>query len=83
MKFFSNFFANFYWELGLDLGSSNIKIYLKDKGVVVDEASMVARLKKKKNGVQKILIFGQKRLKKWSTGSQNKLRWWRQSNGER
>jgi len=60
MKFFSNFFANFYWELGLDLGSSNIKIYLKDKGVVVDEASMVARLKKKKNGVQKILIFGQK-----------------------
>jgi rod shape-determining protein MreB len=60
MKLFSKFFANFYWEIGLDMGSSNLKIYVKDKGVVVDEASMVARLKKKKNGVQKMLIFGQK-----------------------
>lgn len=60
MKLFSNFFANFYWEIGLDLGSSNVKIYVKDRGVVVDEASMVVRLKKKKNGIQKMLIFGQK-----------------------
>lgn len=42
------------------MGSSNIKIYVKEKGVVVDEASMVARLKKKKNGVQRILIYGQR-----------------------
>jgi len=60
MKLFSKFLANFYWEIGLDLGSSNIKIYVKNKGVVVDEASMVVRLKKKKNGIQKMLIFGQK-----------------------
>ncbi len=60
MKLFSNFFSNFYWEIGLDLGSSNVKIYVKDRGVVVDEASMIARLKKKKNGIQKMLVFGQK-----------------------
>jgi len=44
----------------LDLGSSNVKIYVKDRGIVVDEASMIARLKKKKNGIQKMLVFGQK-----------------------
>lgn len=52
--------ANFYWEVGVDLGSSNVKIYTKGKGIIVDEPSMVARLKKKKNGVQKLLIYGQK-----------------------
>ena len=51
--------ANFYWQIGVDLGSSNIRIYLKDKGIVVDDASMVARLKKKKNGQRKILVYGQ------------------------
>jgi rod shape-determining protein MreB len=60
MKWFSKLLANFYWEIGLDLGSSNIKIYAKGKGIVVDEPAMVVRLKKKKNGVQKILIYGQK-----------------------
>ena len=50
MKWRSDFMANFYWQIGVDLGSSNIRIYLKDKGIVVDDASMVARLKKKKNG---------------------------------
>lgn len=60
MKWFSKFFSNFYWEIGLDLGSSNVKIYVKDKGIVVDEPSMVVRLRKRKNGIQKILIYGQK-----------------------
>lgn len=38
----------FYWEFGVDLGSSNIVIYLKEKGLVVDEPSLVARQKKKR-----------------------------------
>jgi len=46
--------------MGVDLGSSNVKILVKDKGVVVDEPSMVARLKKKKNGIQKNLLYGQR-----------------------
>jgi len=46
--------------VGVDLGSSSVKIYVKGKGVVVDEPTMVARLKKKRNGVQKLLIYGQK-----------------------
>lgn len=33
---------------------------VKGKGIVVDEPSMVARLKKKKNGFQKVLVYGQK-----------------------
>jgi len=52
--------ANFFWEVGVDLGSSSVKIYVKGKGVVVDEPTMVARLKKKRNGVHKLLIYGQK-----------------------
>jgi len=46
--------------VGVDLGSSSVKIYVKGKGVVVDEPTMVARLKKKRNGVHKLLIYGQK-----------------------
>ncbi|MDP4009483.1 MAG: rod shape-determining protein [Candidatus Shapirobacteria bacterium] len=36
------------WDIGVDLGSSNILVYLKDKGVVVDEPSMISRQKKKR-----------------------------------
>lgn len=32
----------------MDLGSSNLRIYLDDKGVVIDEATMVARQKKRR-----------------------------------
>lgn len=60
MKWWTKFLANFYWEIGVDLGSSNIKIYAKSKGIIVDEPSMVVRLKKKKNGIQRLLIYGQK-----------------------
>ncbi|MFA5025848.1 MAG: rod shape-determining protein [Candidatus Shapirobacteria bacterium] len=60
MKWWTKLIANFYWEIGVDLGSSNVKIYVKGKGIIVDEPSMVARLKKKKNGVQKLLIYGQR-----------------------
>ena len=40
--------AVFRWDIGVDFGSSNILIYLKERGVVVDEPTMVARPKKKR-----------------------------------
>jgi rod shape-determining protein MreB len=60
VKWWTKLLSNFYWEVGVDLGSSSVKIYVKGKGIIVDEPSMVARLKKKKRGVQKLLIFGQR-----------------------
>lgn len=42
------FIENFYWDIGVDLGTSNTLVLLKDRGVVVDEATMIARLKKKR-----------------------------------
>ena len=38
----------FSWEMGVDLGSNNTLIYLKDRGVVIDEPTMIARQKKKR-----------------------------------
>ncbi len=43
-----NFVANLSWEIGVDLGSSNILIYLKDRGVIIDEPTMIARQRKKR-----------------------------------
>lgn len=40
--------SNFSWDVGVDLGSSNTLIYLKDRGIVVDEPTMIARQKRKK-----------------------------------
>ena len=38
----------FSWDIGIDLGTNNTLIYLKDRGIVVDEPTMVARQKKKR-----------------------------------
>lgn len=46
--------------MGVDLGSSQIRIYLKGKGIVIDEPSVVAKLKKKRGGQSQFLMFGQK-----------------------
>jgi rod shape-determining protein MreB and related proteins len=40
--------ANFYWDIGVDLGTSNTLFYLRDRGVVIDEPTMLSRLKKKR-----------------------------------
>lgn len=40
--------ANFYWDIGVDLGTSNTLVFLGDRGVVIDEPTMMARLKKKR-----------------------------------
>ncbi len=43
-----DFFSLLSWDIGVDLGSSNTLIFLKDRGVVIDEPTMVARIKKKR-----------------------------------
>lgn len=45
---FSNFLANFGLEMVLDFGSSRTRILVVDKGIIVDEATMLARHKKRK-----------------------------------
>lgn len=40
--------GNFYWDIGVDLGTSNTLFYLRDRGVVIDEPTMLSRLKKKR-----------------------------------
>ncbi len=39
---FKNLFGKFTKDLGMDLGTSNTRIYVKDKGIVVNEPSVVA-----------------------------------------
>lgn len=36
------------WDVGIDLGSSNTLIYLRERGVIIDEPTMLARRKKKR-----------------------------------
>lgn len=43
-----NFLSLFSWEIGVDLGSNNTLIYLKDRGVIIDEPTMIARRKRKR-----------------------------------
>lgn len=40
--------SHFSWDIGVDLGSSNTLIYLREKGVVIDEPTMISRQKKKR-----------------------------------
>lgn len=41
-------FGNFYWDIGVDLGTSNTLFYLRERGVVIDEPTVMARLRKKR-----------------------------------
>jgi len=41
-------FSLFSWDIGVDLGSDNTLIYLKGRGVVIEEPTMVARIKRKR-----------------------------------
>ena len=47
-KRFGELMTNFYWDIGVDLGTSNTLFYLRDRGVVIDESTMLSRLKKKR-----------------------------------
>ncbi len=52
---FSNLFKKFTKDVGIDLGTSNTLIYVKDRGIVVREASIVAL----NNRNDQILAVGQ------------------------
>jgi rod shape-determining protein MreB len=39
---FSRFFRKFRKEIGIDLGTANVLVYTKDKGIVINEPSVVA-----------------------------------------
>ncbi len=43
MRFlFNNFFGRFSTDLGVDLGTANTLVYVKDKGILINEPSVVA-----------------------------------------
>lgn len=45
---FGKYISNFSWDIGIDLGTCNTLIYLKQRGVVINEPTMIARIKKRK-----------------------------------
>ena len=59
MNRLQEFLSRFYWQLGVDLGSRRCR-FLRDNGIVLDEATAVARLRKRVSGRIKFLVFGQK-----------------------
>ena len=56
---FKKFFKNFSKDIGVDLGTSNTLIYVNDKGIVVNEASIVAL----NNRTDQILAVGEEAQK--------------------
>lgn len=50
--------SNFYWQLGVDLGSRNSRILIKDKGILLNQSTAIAKLKKKVKGKIKYLVYG-------------------------
>ncbi len=42
MKLFNDFFGRFSKDMGIDLGTANTLVYVKDKGIVINEPSVVA-----------------------------------------
>ncbi|HSX24708.1 MAG TPA: rod shape-determining protein, partial [Candidatus Andersenbacteria bacterium] len=50
MGFVNNFFGRFSQDIGIDLGTANTLVYVRGKGVVINEPSVVA-LNKKTNEV--------------------------------
>ena len=53
-SFINKFFSFFSYDIGIDLGTANTLVFVKDKGIVIREPSMVARHKKSK----KIIAIG-------------------------
>ncbi|MCX6727050.1 MAG: rod shape-determining protein [Candidatus Shapirobacteria bacterium] len=74
MNKLQNFIANFSWDIGIDLGTNNTLIYLKGKGVVLNEPTMLARVKRRRFSglsapkVKKTLsvAFGAKAKEMWN-----------------
>ena len=59
--FFDNLFSKFSIDIGIDLGTANTPLIVKDKGVKLKEPSFIARDKKKNKviavGVEAKLMF--------------------------
>jgi rod shape-determining protein MreB len=55
--FLNAVFGKFSHDLAIDLGTSNTLVYLKGKGIVLDEPSVVA-LRKNEKGVERVLAVG-------------------------
>src|SRR3989338_8064086 len=54
---FGKFFNLFSHDLAIDLGTANTLVYLKDRGIIINEPSVVA-VQKEWNGGTKILAVG-------------------------
>jgi rod shape-determining protein MreB len=54
---FSSMWGRFSYDLAIDLGTSNTLIYVKGKGIVLNEPSVVA-LKRDETGFDKVLAVG-------------------------
>lgn len=57
MTFLNVLFRNLTHDVAIDLGTSNTLVYLKGKGIVLDEPSVVA-LRKSEKGVDRVLAVG-------------------------
>lgn len=55
MGFFSSIWG---LDIGIDLGTSNIVVYVKGKGIILNEPSMVALRRKPRGGGQEIIAVG-------------------------
>jgi len=66
--------ANFYWDVGIDLGTNNTLIYLRGKGIVLNEPTMLARVKRRRfmglsaprTGRARPVAFGLKAKEMWN-----------------
>src|SRR5438270_10328480 len=54
MNVFNNFFSFFSHDIGIDLGTANTLVWVKGKGIVIREPSVVAMHKKTK----KVIAIG-------------------------
>lgn len=60
---FRNFFKRFSHDLGIDLGTKNTLVYVSDKGIVINEPSVVA-INKRTNEILEVGIAAKKMLGK-------------------
>jgi rod shape-determining protein MreB and related proteins len=60
---FKNFFGKFSHDLGIDLGTKNTLVYVSDKGIIINEPSVVA-INKRTNEILEVGISAKKMLGK-------------------
>ena len=66
LKIFDYLFGMFSNDLAIDLGTANTLVYLKGKGIVIREPSVVA-VQKMNNGQQRVLAVGMEAKKMLGT----------------